>query len=365
MIKLRQLLFCLPLVAGLCARAAETNSLVWLTASDLAADSVSAELRGKALWPLLEDIAHQTGWHIFVEPGAAHVASTKFSSLPAGEALHKLLGDLNFALVPKTNGPTQLYVFTTTMKNATQAVAAGKRVVKRQKHVANELIVKLKPGADIDALAKSLGAKVTGRDEKAGIYRLEFADAAATDAALAKLQGNSEVAAVDYNYIFDAPPAPQMIANAPASATPALTLETPTKNDPCSPVVGLIDTQVQSLGSQLDPILLKAISVVGDLPANTASAPISMASAACEGAPRPASTTTGTLACSMMISMLGRVSMPRALPMGEPSGMTVAHPTSSSRLASTGSALMYGSTVNPSFTSVSAAFKVSTGSGSK
>ena len=269
MFKLRQIVFCLLLAAGLSTQATETNSLVWLVAND----SVSAELRGEPLWPMLEDIAHQTGWHIFVEPGATHLASTKFSGLPAGEALHKLLGDLNFALVPKTNGPTQLYVFTTAMENATLPVRLAKPVVKRQAHVANELIVKLKPGADIDALAKAIGAKVTGRDDKTGIYRLQFPDAAATDAALASLKSNGDVAAVDYNYIFDPPPAPQLVANPPPSSTPALTLDTSTPNDPCSPVVGLIDTQVQSLGSQLNPILLPAISVVGDLPANTSAVP--------------------------------------------------------------------------------------------
>lgn len=268
MFTLRQFVFCLVLAAGFSARAAETNSLVWL----LANDSVSAEIRGEPLWPMLEDIAHQTGWHIFVEPGATHLASTKFSGLPAGEALHKLLGDLNFALVPKTNGPTQLYVFTTAMENATLPVRLAKPVVKRQAHVANELIVKLKPGGNIDALAKAIGAKVTGRDDKTGIYRLEFADAAATDAALASLKNNGDVAAVDYNYIFDAPPTPQAVAN-PPPATPALTLDSSTPNDPCSPLVGLIDTQVQSLGSQLDGIMLKPISVVGDLPANTSAVP--------------------------------------------------------------------------------------------
>ena len=46
---------------------------------------------------------------------------------------------------------------------------------------------------------------------------------------------------------------------------------------------------------------------------STASAPISIASAACDGAPIPASTTTGTVACSMMISMLlARFDSPRA-----------------------------------------------------
>ena len=67
--------------------------------------------------------------------------------------------------------------------------------------------MKVKPGADIDALAKSLGAKVVGRNDKLGIYRLQFADAAATDAALARLKNNPDVAAVDYNYIYDPPPA--------------------------------------------------------------------------------------------------------------------------------------------------------------
>jgi hypothetical protein len=73
---------------------------------------------------------------------------------------------------------------------------------------------------------------------------------------------------------------------------------------------------------------------------NTASAPISIASAAWLGAPRPASTTTGTVACSMIISIWARVSIPRLLPIGEPSGITVAVPTSCKRLARTGSALM-------------------------
>ena len=73
---------------------------------------------------------------------------------------------------------------------------------------------------------------------------------------------------------------------------------------------------------------------------STASAPSSIASAAWLGAPKPASTTTGTVACSMMISICARVSIPRLLPIGEPSGITVAVPTSCKRFARTGSALM-------------------------
>jgi len=246
------LLVCAPVFA----RAAETNSLVWQADRD----RVSADIRSEAIWPLLEDIAHQSGWHIFVEPGISQNASVKFRDLPAGEALGKLLGNLNFALVPETNGPQQLYVFKTTMHNATQPVPPVKPVVKRQQHVANELLVKLKPGADIDAIAKALGAKVTGRNDKLGIYRLQFPDAATTDAALTGLKTNSDVAAVDYNYIFDPLPAPQQVANA-SVGPPQLTLNSSTPGDPCNPIVGLIDTKMQSLGSQLDQFVMKPIAV--------------------------------------------------------------------------------------------------------
>lgn len=269
----KSVLLCALLLAGagVSVRAATgTNSLVWLADRD----QISADIHGEPLWPLLEDIAHQTGWHIFVEPGAAHDASVKFSDLPAGAALRKLLGNLNYALVPRTNGPQELYVFTTTMQAATQRVAAAPVKAAPQKHVANELLVKLKPGADIDALAKKLGAKVVARNDKLGIYRLQFDDAATTDTALASLKTNSDVAAVDYNYVFDAPVTPQPLANAPANAAPvSLTLNPNTPSDPCNPVVGLIDTGVQSLGSQLDPFLLKALNVSGDTSALSTTLP--------------------------------------------------------------------------------------------
>jgi hypothetical protein len=263
--KLRVEIICLfvLLLGGVAfARAgAATNSIVWQTA----ADNVSADLRGAALWPLLSDIAHQTGWHIFVEPGIDRKADVKFSNLPPGKALKKLLGDLNFAYVPKTNEADQLYVFATTLRAATMRVdVAATNKVAAARHVPNELIVKVKPGTDIDALAKALGAKITGRDDKLGIYRLEFADAAATDAALTSLKNNSDVAAVDYNYIYDAPPAVQPIASSAVPAgygsLPPLTLTPPKKGDPCSPVIGVLDTP--SVSSS--PSVLPSISVMTD-----------------------------------------------------------------------------------------------------
>jgi hypothetical protein len=257
MSRVRQILFCLLLAFSLSANAANTNSLVWRTATD----RVSADVHGELLWPLLEDIAHQTGWHIFVEPDTERNASVKFKDLPSGEALKMLLGDLNFALVPKTNAPSQLYVFRTTMQNATRPVL----VRKAARRVANELLIRVKPGTDVDALAKMLGAKIVGRLDKYGVYRLQFADAAATDAALAQLQNNSDVAQVDYNYYLDPPPVAQAISSAPIGP---LSLQLNPPGDSGKVVVGLIDMNVQSLGAQLDKFILSQISVAGDAPAN-------------------------------------------------------------------------------------------------
>ena len=81
-------------VLGLSTSAADTNSLVW----HKTADRVDADIRGEPLWPLLETIARETGWRIYVEPGTTRNASAKFKNLPSGDALRMLLGDLNFAL---------------------------------------------------------------------------------------------------------------------------------------------------------------------------------------------------------------------------------------------------------------------------
>ncbi len=251
--------FCLWLAAGsFAARAADTNSLVWHRGGD----RVDADLRGMALLPLLEKIAADAGWNVYVEPDTAHTTSAKFKDLPASEALKMLLGDLNFALVPQTNGLPRLYVFRTVLKNATQAVRVAKTV---SRHVPNELLVRLKPGVDADTLAKLLGAKITGRNDKLGIYRLLFDNADATATALGRLQNNSDVAGVDYNYYFDPPPPIQALSGAPVGPL-SLALNPP--GDSGKVIVGLIDTSVQSLGASLDKFLLKAVSVAGDATAN-------------------------------------------------------------------------------------------------
>jgi hypothetical protein len=255
------LLFVIAICFACGSRAAQDSTITWDSEHDL----VSADIYKQPLFPVLEAIAKQNGWHIFVEPEAARLVDVKFSNLPSGEALRRLLNGLNYAYVPKTNEASHLYVFLTAQGNATRALSQQKVAPKVSKptHVPNELIVKLKPGADIEAIAKSVGAKVVGRDDKLGLYRLQFESEADMEAALAQLKGNTEVAAVEYNYYFDPPQSPQPMQNPPQNQT-KLTLDDAKPDDPCHPLIAVIDTQVQSLGTDLDKFVKKPISVVGD-----------------------------------------------------------------------------------------------------
>jgi Subtilase family/Fervidolysin N-terminal prodomain len=234
---------------------AQTNSIVWRQA----AGRVDADVHSLTLSNLLVEITARTGWRVYLEPGTTHSASTKFKNLPTGEALRMLFGDLNFALVPQTNGAPHLYVFTTKLENATQLVRVPRTA--RAKHVANELLVKLKPGVNPDALAKMYGAKVVGRMDKLGVYRLEFADAASADAALNQLQNNTDASDVDYNYYFDPPPVSQALASA---SMPPVNLQLNPPGSSGKVIVGLVDTPVQPLDGSLNQFLLKEISVAGD-----------------------------------------------------------------------------------------------------
>src|ERR1051325_5925921 len=150
-----QRLLPLALAAVLLAPAgvARADTLTWRTNEDL----VSAELSGAPLMRVLEGIAKATGWRVYLESNTTFAVSTKFNNLHTGEALRLMLGDLNFALGPPTNAPRRLYVFRSSQQNATLLIrpvdlnsGAGAKVIP------NELIVRVKPGMNIDALARQL-----------------------------------------------------------------------------------------------------------------------------------------------------------------------------------------------------------------
>lgn len=238
-------------LAGSSTRGADT--LDWNTNRS----RVTADIKSGNLLNLLERIAAATRWHILVEPGISHTVSAKFKDLAPGEALHLLLGDINFALVPGTNASARLFVFRSAAERATQVVSAHSVKVRI---IPNELVVRLKPGAKIEDVARLLGAKVISRLEGLNAYRLRFEDADTAAAARQQLLDNPEVAAVENNYVIDRPETPQ--AGPGGSALPELQLKPPAGNGRV--VIGLVDTAVQPLGDNLDQFVLKPLSVAGD-----------------------------------------------------------------------------------------------------
>ncbi len=249
-------LLCLGVVFVPAPGAKGADMLQWRT------NSVSADLKGADLFDTLERIALASGWHIYVEPEAARKVSAKFQDLPPGEALHMMLGGLNFALIPQTNSNPKLYVFRTSMKSAIQLVRpkvaadAGKARI-----IPNELIVRLKPGAKIDEIAKLLGAKVIGKIDSMNAYRLQFDDAAATDAARSQLASNPDVESVDSNYALDRPASPQL---APGAAAPSINMTLKPPPDDGRIIVAIVDTAMQPLCGDMNQFVLKPISVAGD-----------------------------------------------------------------------------------------------------
>ena len=232
-----------------------TNVLDWRVAQD----KVSADIKGWDVRTLLEHVASATGWQVFVEPGTKYSVSAKFKDRAPGEALRLLIPPLTAVLVPASNAPPKLLVYRTSVKEATQRIAP---LAKRKKHIEDELIVKLKPGENIDDIAKRLGAKVVGRIDGLNGYRLRFEDAKSADAARESLQSNSSVDSVDYNYPVMQPPAPEPLS---VSSAPPMNLRPTAAAAGDQIIVGQIDAHVntQLLPESLKDFLLPEIAVAG------------------------------------------------------------------------------------------------------
>lgn len=249
---------CLLALTFSCAKATAADNLAWNTNKDL----VSANIESLPVLSVLAAVAKNTGWRIYLEPNTSHTVSTKFKDLSTGEALRMLLGDLNFAIVPQTNGPNRLYVFRTSIGNATHLISPSDLVSTKARSgvIPNELIVTMKPGAKIDGLDCLTDAHITGRLDAFHVYRVQFKDADSAKSARDCLSKNPSVASVDSNYSMEPPDLPVGVMN----QSPQFNL-TPKANDGnCQIVVGLVDTSIQSVGQGLDQFLLPSISVAGN-----------------------------------------------------------------------------------------------------
>ncbi len=256
----------LAFLAGLLLSAnlhAATDLLTWNTNSH----RVSADLQSVPLLRLLEGVSHLTGWHVFVESNAARTVSVKFSDLPSGEALRTLLGNLNFALVPETNGPARLYVFHTLQRNATVAVHAGKlgSATNEIVRIPDELELVLKPGALLGNLPCLENAKVIGKMENS--YRLKFENAEEARRVRECLASHPDVESVDSPLVLNRPDDAQRLAE---NIGKDLSLDLKEPSGDCAPIIAAIDTGgMQNIPENLRKFLMDGITVTDNpAPAN-------------------------------------------------------------------------------------------------
>jgi len=233
---------------------------------DAERNRVDAAIESWTVPQVLRRVAAITGWEVLMEPGVEDKVSAKFKDKTSGEALQRLLGKLNFALSPETNGASRLYVFRTSRSDATQKLAPMIVSGSTNKgRIENELIVTLKPGEKIEDLAKRLGAKVVGKIDGANAYRLRFDDAESAQSASTELKDDPDVASTDPNYAIGTPDIAMPLGGggSPLNLTPKAVANGEYV------IVGLIDTAVQGKEGGISDFLLPAISVVGDV--NTSS----------------------------------------------------------------------------------------------
>ncbi len=250
------LLLIVPLFAGTSA-----GRFSWKSADG----TIEADIEGWPLNRLLEKVSAKTRWQIYVEPKLDKVVSAKFKSLQAGEALSRLLSGLSYILIPaEKGGPARLYIYRTSMQAATDLVAVPQELEEgaAESRIKNELVVRLKPGTkgSIEDIAKQLGAKIVGRADELGAYRLQFTDSQSADAARSSLGSQDEVASVESNYQVTRPEPPLMLGQ---SSLPPLNLKPSSVADSGRVIVGLVDTAVVAEGTPLKDFLISGQSATG------------------------------------------------------------------------------------------------------
>lgn len=246
--------FCVMAVLLTITAAQGADSLNWTKS----ADKVDASIDSWKLTELLEKIATDTGWQVYVEPGTSANISAKFKNLTADEALRRLLGNISYSR-KVTNGISQLYVYRSDAHAATQKVMS-KAVSDKKKsaRIPNELVIQLKRDSkmSIEELAAKLHAKILDRQDDLRLYRLGFDDEAAANAARGLLASNSDVGAVESNYEVDRPTPNQQAGVANGNVV------NPKVMPDGQHFVGLIDTAVQH-DPNLANYLLPDVNVTG------------------------------------------------------------------------------------------------------
>ena len=257
--------FAALLLLGVGAHAGD--SVLWSTNKA----GVSVDIKDWDLIKLLKKVAAVSGWRIYMEAGTTAKITATFSGDTPDEAIKRLLAGVNYTKDATSNGIPRLRVYRTIPTAAVEAMEPSSPDAKDYR-IRNELLVRLKRNSteSIDDIAKALGAKIVGRDDKLRLYRLQFVDEASADTARGILSNDGSVGAVDSNYTVERP---NPVVNAPVTsiATPppgtaaGTGEQAPTLNPKApvnGPVIGLIDTAVQ-MQSAFSQYSLTPLTVVG------------------------------------------------------------------------------------------------------
>ena len=257
-------LFCVIAMSAVPSRAAlkelqlpvnEEGKISW----DAKKKRMSAVMENISLKDAMAKFSGATGWKVFLDPAADHTVSAQFSSRSASEALRLLLGGLSFAVIPQTNSPAKLYIFKNAMADATEEVAASAPSKRGKDWLSKEVIVTLGKSSkqNIDAIAKLLGAKVVGRNDKLRTYRLEFDSDEAAENARQSLASSPDIR-TDDNYALRSP---DQNGNPGAVGAPRFDLKP--SSDGTTTTVAVVDTAVQKLSDAMSKFLLAQVDIAG------------------------------------------------------------------------------------------------------
>ena len=202
-----------------------------------------------------------TGWTVFLQPGLDLTVNAQFRNASQSDALKMLLGNLSYALVPQQGGGSKLYVYDTSLSDATKLVHPDES--SRPKNwLAKEIIVSLAPGSkqNVDQLAAELGGKVVAKSEALNAYRIEFPDATTAEAAREKIGAREDLAFHD-NYAFDRPTVASSAGPSPETMFP---LDPKPVTRGSQVTVALVDTPIQPLEGKMKDFILEPVRIKGE-----------------------------------------------------------------------------------------------------
>lgn len=225
---------------------------------------VDASLQGEPLSKVLSDIGALADWEVLVEPGLQATVSTRFEGLPAHQALRRILGNWNFAVLPGKNGRKKLYIYRNSLRATTKPLKpqTGNKT-SQSRRIENEIIATLNSELPqtIEKLAGSLNAEVIGKIDGLNAYRLRFQNQDEAEQARKKLVSMDSLQISD-NYEMDIPARLLSPLHFGKAAAPQIQANPASSQEPL--IVALIDTSVQADAPGLSGFLLPTISLTGE-----------------------------------------------------------------------------------------------------